>query len=542
MTRAQLGEERIWLGAVIAVAVLAHFLLPLNTGLYWDDYMLVDWLIDANWARLYETGDTMGNLGYTYLYWPFHAFADPAAAMKIAVFVCLVLTAVMVYLAARETGLVDRLGAFFLAAASVVYPGHMMAVAVNIAGHFFCYLAFAVAAWCTLRSRNAQGPARYSYRVLAWAAFIVSFVTPSFLAFHFGFLVVLFLCSSRAGREPFFARVVRFLRSNYDLIILPFAYWLVHGQVNPVHGWAKDMGYNAIRLAPDQLLLVYRNLVTVVSSEWLEHLGLYLVWFGISLAVLALAWRRPSPVADVRRLRLKGGAAVALGILWLALAAFPYAAVGKGFGMPGIVDWETRNRLLLQLPLGIVILGAAGMLLAQWPRIRAAALVGALAASVALRIDAYAVWEAQAIKDESIRHHLLGNPAVRNYHLLVFHDRYQIVDPSWHGNDLVLWWSFALKLMLGDFTRFGVYDGDYERVQAARPYTATDIERLPVRDRVHPPHFDPALPQAAVLIEPGPRAGKEDIVLPYYVARLRGGAALSGFLSEVTRVTLVEIR
>jgi len=108
--------ERRTLLALLGVVGLAHLLLPFNTGLYLDDYMLIDQLKSRDWQRLYEVGDAMGNLGHAFLQWPFAAFPEPSAAIKVAVFASLLLTAVFVYRTALESALVDRFGAFFVAA------------------------------------------------------------------------------------------------------------------------------------------------------------------------------------------------------------------------------------------------------------------------------------------------------------------------------------------------------------------------------------------------------------------------------------------
>ena len=538
------GQDRRWLAWLVLVVAVAHGLLVLNTGLYWDDYMLYDLLKERNWARLHETGETMGNLGYTYLYWPFRLFDDPAAAMKIAVFICLALTACLIYLAARETGPVDRFAAFFVAAAAVIYPGHMMTFAANIAGHFFSYFAFALGAWCALRSEKRAGKSRHAYRAAAYASFAVSFFTPSFLVFHFGFLLLLFLLAVRSSSPGvgLAGRTMGFLSRQWGLLLLPFAFWIVHERLNPVRGWAKERGYNAIRLEPDHVLPIYENLLRVIAGQWLHYGTLYLACVASLLALIWLArktagTRSPSTIPAGA---WGAGAAVALGVAWLLLAAFPYAAVGKDFGEPEFVDWSTRNRLLLQLPLGILLLGVANLLFGRWPAWRAAALGAVLIVAVTIRVDTYLVWEAQAIKDESIRHNIARLAGIGKYHLLAVHDRYVIVDPGWTTNDIALWWSYVLKLALGDFTRFGVYERNYERARGGARYRAEDIARLALRSRVHPARFDPGAPQASLIVERGPLAGTRRLVIPYYLAKMQGATALKRFLSEVTTVTLIE--
>lgn len=524
--------DRRCLYGLVLLTALGHGLLALNSGMYWDDYEICDWLKQHDWARLYEVGDTMGNLGYTYLYWPFRLFGDPCTGLKIAVLLCLVATACLIYLTARETGLVDRFGAFFLAAAAVLYPGHMMTFAANIAGHFFSYLAFALAAWCTVRSESRAGKRRYAYRGAAYAAFVASYFMPSFLAFHFGFLLVLFLAT---GRDP-----LRFIARQWDLLLLPFAYWAAHEWLNPVYGWAKEWGYNEIRLDPDRILRVYGNLLRVVGHSWLYYLEPFVACAAVLAGAIWLAgriaprWTAPRDAGGARSALV----ALVLSVAWLVLAVFPYAAVGKGFGAPAFVDWSTRNQLVLQLPLAILVLGAATLVLGRWPQWRTAALGAVLILSIAIRIDTYLLWQAQAIKDESIRQNVARQAG--KYHLLVFHDRYVVVDAARYINDIPLWWSYVLKHAFGDFTRFGVYERDYARARSTRRYTAEDISRIWLRDRIHPPHFDPAAPQATVIVERGPAAGTYGLLMPYYLARIHGAEPLQRFLSDVTSLSIFE--
>lgn len=538
------AKDRRFLVWLLLLVSVAHGLLLLNTGLYWDDYMLVDWLKEGDWARLLETGRTMGNLGYTLMYWPFHFLGDPTWAMKLVVFICLCLTACFIYLAAFETGLLDRREAFFVAAVSVIYPGHMMTFAVNVFGHFVSYAGFAVAAWCTLRSESTTTLAPRRYRVAAWAAFILSFVTPSFLAFHFGFLLVLYLCLGLrlTPRPGLSASVVHFLRRQWDLLLLPLLFWAIHRWLNPVTGWAKAIGYNEIRFERERMSLVYDNLQDVVLGQWLKYGNVYVVSFGVMLLLAWLARRRGigAGIVPSNAKATRGKLALAIGIIWLVLAAFPYAAVGKDFGLPQIVDWQTRNRLLLQLPLAVILLGLADALFR--PQLKTSLLGAILMASTLVRVDNYMVWEAQAIKDESIRHNLARLPGIRGYHLMTIHDKYEIVDPSWHANDAAKWWSYVLKLTFGDFTRFGIYEPDQKRASARERYTADEVSRLPFRDKAHPPYFDPSAPQAGLIVERGPLGGKRRMVVSYFLAKIRGSDALEKFLSGVTWITLVERR
>lgn len=523
--------ERRTLLALLSVVGLTHILLPLNTGLYLDDYMLIDQLKSRDWQRLYEVGDAMGNLGHTFLQWPFAAFPEPFAAMKTAVFVSLLLSAVFVYRTALESALVNRLGAFFVAATAVNYPAYMMTFAPNIAGYSFTYLFFSIGAWCALRAQRAG----IGYRVAAWLFLLASFVTQSFLVFHFGLLAFLFLASRRPP--------VEFAKRNADLLALPFVFWILHETLNPVHGWAKELGYNAISFSPSVLLPVYGNLAVVVLGQWAVK---WKLGAGSLLLAGTVLWlwtrRRPLAPAELAAAERRWALTLALGVAWLALAAFPYAAVGKEFGRPGIVDWATRNRLLLQLPIAIVLLGAAGAMAARWPRARIAALCAVLVWSFALRTDTYLVWQAQAVKDEAIRQKIAALPEARKYQVIAVHDRYDIVDPSWYGNDLVLWWSYALKMVFGDFTRFGIYEHDEKRALSLQRYVAADIDRLLLRDRVHPPAFDAAAPQVSVIVDPGPRASRRRLALDYYVARLRGEAAVRDLLGGVVSVRVIERR
>jgi len=192
--------------------------------------------------------------------------------------------------------------------------------------------------------------------------------------------------------------------------------------------------------------------------------------------------------------------------------------------------------------LAIVLLGAAGAMAARWPRARIAALSAVLVWSFALRTDTYLVWQAQAVKDEAIRQKIAALPEARKYQVIAVHDRYDIVDPSWYGNDLVLWWSYALKMVFGDFTRFGIYEHDEKRALSLQRYVAADIDRLLLRDRVHPPAFDAAAPQVSVIVDPGPRASRRRLALDYYVARLRGEAAVRDLLGGVVSVRVIERR
>jgi hypothetical protein len=507
-----------------AVAFLAHGMLLLNDGIYWDDWLLYQHLQNHDWRALdaiaHEAGMTPLNSAFLHLF----AFLPGGVfSFKLAVFLLIVAIACLIYLICIEAGL-GRLLSWCVAALQMVFPGFQDWVLLATAPSVFDFALFLLATLLLLLAEHAASKQRFAMQLAAAAMFILSFGFASLLALYFGSLLLLLLIGLRSVS---FRDLVR-TRWSYAtaLILLPFVYWEVSSRLYTTSGL-----YTGVYTFSTQPTVVLRSferfILNGILAQVLQSLAvLFNPWIWPLLAAfvgfLVVTSRRfIQPTSLEPRLALAGAT---LGFLLLGLAMTPYSLVGK---YPAVHGWDSRHDLLIGLPLAILLVSIVSLAV---PRGRRAWLGLVLLGFVAIGfagagIKDYASIQARWATDRAVMAALAKASDDGRFSV------YWVYDGAPGPEDYYRFYEWAAML--------GNSYGDQARVGLdVRGYDSRFLERSQFfSDRYHLANFDPHGCQADLTIARAAGAGTaEDIALKYNFYLLFQPARLESYLHSLVTI------
>jgi len=336
---------------------------------------------------------------------------------------------------------------------------------------------------------------------------------------------------------------------------VPFVFWFWKIVFTPVHGYGLTFqsGYNKIVLDPLGFIKGYFKLFKGIRAPFLKitlnpivpvlsFMLVALLYFG-----LKLKWHQQF------RDRRQFPYVLIFGILLLFAGSFPYVAVGKNFGGGFGIGWGgygSRNQLLLGIPMAMILVSLSCLILGPRSRRRfnVIFLLTLIVTFSVFRIHLYLTWQAEAIKQHSTLYNLSQLSQAKDIHVFGILDRYPIAEEN-----TMLWWGIAFKKVFGDFTRFGFYEGFVQGTPdlagyysfkggIAHWYSLEDLSHLITgfQTNVYPKHFNPTGRQATLIIDRGPFESEVELVGKYYFYKYLRRAELNRFLSEVTRLSLIE--
>jgi hypothetical protein len=543
------------------VVLICHGLLIINDGLYYDDIHLIDVLQSGNWDELHSFQSMYGNTLAAYYDWLFSVFENPVFAFKLTAFLSLLFSAFLIYHICTESGFIGSTESVFIALLSVVYPASLMTFVINLSFHFVCLMLFLLAVYFAMITVRVNKKRALLLRVLASALFFLSYSTNSILVFHFGFLLFYYLYTQGELGRRILEKPFSFFKRHWELILLPFIFWMWKQLFTPVHGFAiTDMEtYNKVVIDPVIYVQLYAKLFKSIGY----HIGLiafHPIFFIGTLIIVAfiycglkLKWHQQF------QSRKSLVYLIPIGLILLFAASFAYVAVGKGFGDGtgiGNNGFESRNMLLCGIPMAIILVSAISIILDTMPRLKVIILCAIVVTFSIFRISYYVVWQAESVKNQSTLHNLVNmTSGSEDYHVIGIFDAYPIA-----GNDTLLWWAIAFKRTFGDFTRFGFYEKRVKETddgpvwkyrypelygsesQPHHWYTLEDIRKLITGffKNVNPIYFNPKGRQATLTIERGAFNNNLELVWKYYYYKFFQPDKLGEFLTRITRLSLIE--
>lgn len=455
-TRARPADLLLLLG----FAFLAHGMLLLNDGIYWDDWLLFPHLQSHDWpaidALVHEAGMTPLNAAFLHIF----AYAPGGVfSFKLTVFILILCIASLVYLIALEAG-AGRLAAIGIATLQMAFPGFQDWVLLATAASVFDFALFLLATFMLVRAEAAAPRARLALRVAAIVAFVLSFGFNSLLPLYFGSLLLLLIVSMRS------ASVRDLMRSRWlyaaILILLPVAYFEVSRRVYAPSGLYG--GVYAISTNPAAVITSFRHFVRNGILEQVQQSVLVLLrpwtWLltAAFLAILIVARNRiQSAPRPATRNALLG---IVLGIATLGLGMLPYALVGKS---PAVHGWDSRHDLLLGLPLAILIVSLVAIVLPSGRRaLLGFGLVGLVVIGfTGAGIQDYAAIQARWATDQAVMTELASATDDSAYSVYWVHDNAPGPEDFYRFYE----WSGMLGHVYGDESRIGLdvrhYDSSF---------------------------------------------------------------------------------
>lgn len=510
---------------LLSAVILAHFPLLLNDGLYWDDWLLFPQLQGHDWASVdslvREAGITPFNAAF------FDVFAylpGGVLGFRLVVFVLIVGIAWLVYAIAVEAGL-PRRASLLIALFTSVFPGFQDWVLLATAASVLDYAVFLLATFLLVRAER-QGPAAAAAtRAVAVGSFVLSFSFNSLLTIYFGSIVLLVIAIWRSGQINAVLRRWLYL---VGLCLVPFVYWWVAQRLFSPSGLYA--GYNAITATPALIAKGYAKfLINGILDQFAQALTLASTWPGLAfvavatVAGLGLSYRA-SREPSLRPVQWMSG--LALGATAIVLAILPYAAVEK---FPSVHGWDTRQDLLIALPLAVVgvmaVEAIAASLKLAWA---GTAFVIVVSAALALAgLQDYAALQARWATDASVMEQLKHTDGSARYAV------YWVHDGTPGSEDFYRFYEWSA--MLGD-----VYGGQSRVGLDTRAYDGGFLgESKFFNDRYDLSGFDPNGCQADLTMKPGANyKGRAQVAVTYVFYRLFEPAKLNAYLDDLVVVDL----
>ena len=377
--------RRIDYGLLIALAVVAHGLLLLNDGIYWDDWYLYTALQQHNWPAIALLGQR-GIPTDPLLYWII-GYSGRVFAFKLVKFVAYTFVALLIYEACLASRRLRRGAALAIAALALTYPGDETPVILMTVDYVVYYAIFWIAVLLGFLSEDRQRStaAQISLLCASIVCFLISFNLNSLLVFYFGFVIAVF----------------RLRKKDIVLISLPFVFWTARLLWFAPKGYFSS--YNRLDLTPGSLIrqtLQYTYFTGLVQANDILRGLLSAPLLFVAVCILAYTFHSRIPFG-IERATSKY---LMLYSLFLALLAIlPYAAVRKA---PNAAHGpNTRCEILLAVPIAIFIVAAIAFLFRTSNGLSRPAfltLMIVLTAFTVQTIHTYVSWQAEWAKERAL--------------------------------------------------------------------------------------------------------------------------------------------
>jgi hypothetical protein len=526
--------------AIVACSVVAHGLLLLNDGVYWDGWLIYTWLADRNWGILYSTFSEAGTPLFACFHWLMGYLPATIFSCNLLAFIAITSSGILVYLICNELKLTSRLESLFIALIFLSYPAFQASVNLIITPFLVYYVLFLLAGFLALKFESASGFSRQFLHASSLVLWALSFALNSLLVFYYGFLLLM-ICYVRKNKDITLKSVfTRYLPRRMDYMLLPLLYWFVMRGFFPPHGdysQAYQFSFSPLRI----ITIYFDFIMNTVYAQLNTALGRLILTPALGFAILlVMLWVRSAFAPRLIRLGDNGGNRYAMlffGLFLLALAIFPYAAVGR---VPLTYGWNTRHAILVSLPMAVILVAITrlcfdnkNLSLSKVGPLFLAVLILAFSLS---SIASYLSWQALWVKDRSVMTHLTNlKDAAEGISVFWIDDKVHLGDDRPYA---YYEWSSMFKTVWGGESRVGLDKRSYTS-DFLREHTPDFYQRYNLSE------FDPAGCQAILTIRPGsgPRVSYDNTTLSfwYFIYKFIARDRLNQFLLGLTDVQIERI-
>lgn len=527
---------------VLFIGCLAsHSLVLLNDGVYWDGWAIQGIYRQDDLKTMKRLTHQGGLIFYYYIHNAMSKLPKPIFFFKLFSFVCLFLSSILVFYICRLTGILTDIDALCISLLMLTYPGNNMTVEPCVILYTFHLPVFFLACWLGFSAESAIGLTQIIFRIGAVILFLISFNFNSLLVYYGGFLVLLLL-PHMAKSDSVVWNGLSFIIDRWYFIILPLIYWLWKEIFTPRHGYYKT--YNKIGLR-------FKGLRKLPKAYWqllkASAGGIYLESFQLIfkgiigksfLVLLGLAFVLiPADLIEFSALNARRcNLLIVFGVGLLICASIPYILVGQNFGRCG---WESKNNLLLPVPMALIIYGILQLVFPEKPAFFFTGVV--VLASISLLNKNYLLILAVYVKNRSILENLKDIPDAKNYSVFGVLDRHRIRFPTiGQPEHRSAYLVYMFEWLWGKVKWFGINETKIRKT----PYTRKEIDQQMVSTGLDEvlKSVDPNGPQAMIIVESGQKPINESkLAMAYIYNRLFRKVYLESLFSSLTRLTLIPL-
>ena len=311
---------------VFLISLIANCGLLLVTGVFWDDWILIN-LTDKQILDMFEQHGAMFNL-YGYLESTLK-YITPYQGRYITVLLSAI-SSLLVYKILLRCNFIKKEDARMIAILYAVAPFFFAKITYIVLFYTLCNLLFFLA-WYLIK-----------IRIIALLFFFISFNTNSFLVFYI--LPLLYLLLIEENIRKFKPKLIASaILKNLDFISLPIIYFYVKNKYYSPYGIYS--GYNENF---DLKLIIPTYINTVTDFLIFQGIGIFLL---VPILIGILFNNRKKNDNNITNL---GKNYLKLSLITLLIGVFPYAILGL---VPTWQDWNSRHQLLLPIGFSLLIMG-----------------------------------------------------------------------------------------------------------------------------------------------------------------------------------------
>jgi len=368
----KLTEKKLVL-TVIVIYTLAHGLILLNRGVYWDGWVLYG----QNRHLLVDQFSLLGMpwLGYGHYY--AQSIVHGVIAYKIITFACFLAAALFLNSILKEITEIRISDRLFIVVMFAVFPVYSARIEMIDLPYTISYGLFFLAFYLLQKYLSKK---KLPLRVLSLIGFFLSFTTNSLLLFFaLALLYIVYMENKDALLQLKLREATKTLVKYLDFIIAPLLFRAIQTvYLKPVEPFTD---YNQIHLSLRRVVggglyaftgsffdVIWHSIRTSITPALIGVTVPVLIIMFAYCILNRLSVDRKTPNLDILFF--------AFGIFSLFIGIFPYVVVGKfptsillsGLikqeGLPPAYDWTSRYQLLV--PLGASFMFVYGLKLIPW--------------------------------------------------------------------------------------------------------------------------------------------------------------------------------
>ncbi len=525
-------------------ALLAHGLLLLNDGVYWDGWLIYVGKLTNRWELISGIYTDRGGLPiYTAFHWLLYQFPFFVFGYKLSAFLFIFSSTFFIYRIARL--LFDNpLISLFIALVALTYPANQATVELIVIPYLFSYFLFWLGCLLLVLALTKKRRVAFLWHLGSLVSLILSFRMYSLLVYFYGFLLILFLIYlARGNRVGFFQNTKQFIVSYFMYLVLPVVFWVGNAWFFPPSGFYVDA--DAFIWGPILFELTGRYFSFGVAGQFLESLT-NLTNPLVLFIVVAISWLAAWGFANKKRSQPWSEAALSpsqivfAGAVLFAAGVFPYVIVGRSTMLHG---WATRNAILIAVPIAISLVGLAWGLCArakkkqaQWASKITVFVFFAL--TILFTVETakfYLFWQLRTIKDYSVIAHVARQAeTLEGTSVFYVHDSFRVGGENKYRPH-EYFGMLAAAIPGSEKIGFDVNYYTYEE------YFLTSDESIAARLELWYPHLDIYGCQAEMYIDTGTARLDPTIFLKYFYYKYLNPSRFEAFLLTVTSVDIIPI-
>jgi hypothetical protein len=401
------------LAILVILYSLSYFLLLLNHGVFWDDWI---WMHLDSGSRL-QMAEQIGfsllqPLDLVLLHMGVEAY-------RWIVFLSYLAASIAVFETLCHLPKLDSQKRLYLALLFAVFPVNSARIAISDIHYAIAYGVFFIGLWLFSEFTDRGGVwLRLSSLLLIGSA---SYVVNSLL--FFCILVPVLFLYVRSGYSSVHAAVSR-LKQIPDFILLPLVAFELKQLSKPFGLYAhyNEVSLNFVAHSPLAIgAALYRSFLQVIVHAVRISLTAWPALAATILLTLCIGWLLRGSLAagahssravvvtpgtpDIRTCLIN----LLFGALIFALGVMPYVLVGK---YPSLLDWNSRHQLLVPLGAAWILVYGLDLLFARW-RAGVYVLAALISMFILNNIDNLAQFQKDTYKQNSLLRHFASDPAIR---------------------------------------------------------------------------------------------------------------------------------